>query len=88
MQLFRCPFCGLRNETEFLFAVEAGHPRPEPAESVSDEEWARYLYLHKAPKGHAREIWLHVTCGEYFVLDRNTITREVLSSEALPGIET
>ena len=84
MQQFPCPFCGLRNETEFRFAVEAGHPRPEPAETVTDEDWARYLYLHKDPRGAAREVWLHVTCGEYFVMTRDTLTRAVLTSEALP----
>ena len=87
MQRFPCPYCGLRNETEFHFAVEAGHTRPEPAEEVSDEEWANYLYLHKAPRGKAKEIWLHLTCGEYFVLERDTVTREVFGSEALPGAE-
>ena len=88
MQRFPCPFCGLRNETEFHFAVEAGHPRPEPAEQVSDEEWTKYLYLHKAPKGEAKEIWLHLTCGEYFILQRDTTTGEVLGSEPLPGAQS
>lgn len=85
MQQFPCPFCGLRDEVEFHFAVEAGNPRPEPAETVSDTDWAQYLYLCDAPKGAAREVWLHVTCGEYFVLYRDTVTREVAGSDALPG---
>ena len=87
MQRFSCPFCGSRNETEFHFVVETGHTRPEPAERVSDEEWAKYLYMHKAVKGRSKEIWLHLTCGEYFILHRDTVTREVLESEALPGRE-
>ena len=87
MQVFPCPFCGLRDEAEFHFAVEAGHARPEPAAEVSDADWAAYLYLHKAPKGASREVWLHTTCGEYFIMTRNTVSREVLSSEALPGGE-
>lgn len=85
MQLFPCPFCGLRDETEFHFAVEAGKPRPEPAAEVSDADWARYLYACQAPRGAAREIWLHTTCGEYFILKRDTVTREILGSEPLPG---
>ncbi|MCB2150549.1 MAG: sarcosine oxidase subunit delta, partial [Rhodobacteraceae bacterium] len=44
MQIFPCPFCGPREEHEFLFAAEAGKVRPEPAAKVSDEEWAAYLY--------------------------------------------
>ena len=85
MQRFPCPFCGLRDETEFHFVVEAGKPRPEPADEVSDEKWAQYLYMNKAPKGTAREIWLHQTCGEYFILERDTVSRIVQRSTQLPG---
>ena len=85
MQLFSCPFCGPRDETEFHFAVEAGHTRPEPAEAVSDADWAAYLYETASPRGATREVWLHLTCGEYFVLERDTVSREVTGAEALPG---
>ena len=85
MQIFPCPFCGPRDETEFHFAVEAGHPRPEPAETVSDADWAAYLYAASAPKGEAREVWLHLTCGEYFLLTRDTVSRAILASDPLPG---
>lgn len=87
MQIFPCPFCGPRDETEFHFAVEAGHARPEPAGEVSDADWADYLYLYKAPKGASCEVWLHTTCGEYFLMTRDTLSRDVLSAEALPGAE-
>lgn len=85
MQLFRCPFCGAREESEFHFASEAGKHRPEPASSVDDATWSAYLYENVAPKGEAREIWLHVTCGEYSIMHRDTVTRAVLSVEELPG---
>ncbi|MBK0399554.1 sarcosine oxidase subunit delta [Limibaculum sp. M0105] len=85
MQRFQCPFCGLRDETEFHFATEAGKSRPEPAEEVTDAEWAAYLHLNDALKGQAREVWVHLTCGEYFLMTRDTLTREVSGSEALPG---
>lgn len=85
MQLFPCPFCGKRDETEFHFVTETGKPRPEPAGEVSDQEWAHYLYFNQAPKGAAAEIWVHLTCGEYFILYRDTVTREAGHSETLPG---
>lgn len=87
MQIFTCPFCGPRAETEFHFAAEAGKRRPEPAPQVSDAEWAEYLYLQDAPRGPAREVWVHLTCGEFFVMTRDTVTREVIASDALPGRE-
>ena len=87
MQLFNCPFCGPREETEFHFAAEAGKARPEPAEEVSDADWADYLYLNDAPRGAAREVWVHATCGEFFVMTRDTVTREIADVQALPGRE-
>lgn len=85
MQIFPCPFCGPREEHEFLFAAEAGKTRPEPAEAVSDADWAAYLYDTAAPRGTAREIWVHLSCGGYFVMTRDTVTRAVLQGDALPG---
>ena len=83
MQRFPCPFCGPRAETEFHFVVEAGKPRPEPANEVTGADWAGYLYLCKAPQGESREIWLHLTCGEYFLMIRDTVTREVKGVELI-----
>ncbi len=87
MQIFPCPFCGPREEHEFLFAAEAGKVRPEPAESVSDAEWAAYLYHNEAPRGRANEVWYHLTCGAYFLMERDTVTRQILDSQALPGAQ-
>ena len=83
MQLFPCPFCGLRAETECHFGAEAGKTRPEPAADVSAADWARYLHAKKNPKGPAREIWVHETCGEFFLLERDTVTHEVTGSQSL-----
>lgn len=84
MQIFNCPFCGPRPETEFHFAAKAGKHRPEPAPEVTDAAWADYLYLQDALRGPAREVWVHMTCGEFFVMTRNTVTREVIETTALP----
>lgn len=85
MQIFTCPFCGPRDETEFHFAAEAGKRRPGPAEATSDDAWADYLYMNDAPHGAAREVWVHLTCGEFFVMIRDTVSREVVNVAALPG---
>jgi len=85
MQSFSCPFCGPRDETEFHFAAEAGKHRPEPAPEVTDAAWAEYLHMNDAPRGEAREVWVHLTCGEFFVMTRDTVTRAVREVAALPG---
>jgi sarcosine oxidase subunit delta len=82
MQIFPCPFCGLRDESEFHYVGEP-KARPEPAASVSDAEWANYLWFNANPKGETREIWLHLTCMEMFAMTRDTATNSVVGSEAL-----
>ena len=87
MQLFTCPFCGQRDETEFAFGAEAGTVRPEPAADVPATDWGDYLYFGDNPKGPAREIWLHLTCGEFFAMERDTVSHAVLNSVPLRGEE-
>jgi sarcosine oxidase subunit delta len=85
MQLFTCPFCGPRAETEFFYGAEAGKTRPEPASDVKAEAWAAYLHTNANPKGATREIWLHQTCGEFFLIERDTVTHDVVQSVSLRG---
>ncbi|WP_170574606.1 sarcosine oxidase subunit delta [Ruegeria atlantica] len=85
MQLLQCPFCGLRSETEFHFEGQAGKPRPENSRAASAEEWADYLYRQDNLKGRMREVWVHLPCQEYFVMERNTVTMAVYGAEALDG---
>ncbi|MBL4732796.1 MAG: sarcosine oxidase subunit delta [Rhizobiaceae bacterium] len=80
MQIYPCPFCGPRDETEFFFCGEAGNDRPEPASSISDERWSEYLYTLENPLGASREIWMHLTCNEIFVMERDTLTHVVNGS--------
>lgn len=80
MQLFPCPFCGLRAESEFHFGGDLGNARPEGGAAVSDTTWSAYLHLRRNPKGPAREVWMHLTCGEIFALERDTVTHAVLGS--------
>jgi sarcosine oxidase subunit delta len=84
MQIFPCPFCGPRDESEFHYVGEP-KARPAPADAVSDAEWADYLYFNSNTKGLAREIWLHLTCMEMFTMMRDTATHAVVASEALAG---
>ena len=86
MQLFSCPFCGPRDETEFHFGGEAGNLRPEGAD-VPANRWASYLYLRDNPKGTTREVWVHASCGEFFVMERDTVSHEVEASTALGNAE-
>jgi heterotetrameric sarcosine oxidase delta subunit len=85
MQIFSCPFCGPRNETEFHFAGELGKVRPDTTQDVTSGDWASYLYAQRNEKGAVREVWMHLTCSELFVMERDSVTMDVLGSRALRG---
>jgi len=71
-----CPYCGLRDETEFAFGGPSHVTRPEL--SSSDREWTHYLYHRENPKGPYRERWLHsFGCGRWFNVLRDTGTNEI-----------
>ena len=83
MQRFPCPFCGLRDEREFHFAGELGKVRPDTAGTIDATEWADYLHMQCNDKGASEEVWMHNTCRELFVLNRDTVSMAVLESRAL-----
>lgn len=83
MQLFPCPFCGPRSESEFHFGGDFGNARPEGFEDVAAADWSAYLYSRKNPKGTASEVWMHMTCGELFRMERDTVTHAVTATAVL-----
>lgn len=85
MQIFPCPFCGPRDEREFHFAGEAGKTRPDTTGSISNADWAHYLTQQRNDKGDVREVWMHVPCQELFIMERDSMTMDVLHSQALRG---
>lgn len=85
MQVFTCPFCGPRGESEFHFIGDYPTPRPDGFTSVAPEVWSDYLYNRNNPKGVARELWMHMACHEIFRMDRDTVTHEVDDVFALSG---
>ncbi len=85
MQQFPCPYCGLRNETEFHFAAESGKTRPDTNTPIDDKHWSDYLYQNYNPKGTSKEVWMHLACREVFLMTRDTVNMDVLEVQALRG---
>ena len=72
-----CPYCGTRDEPEFVFGGPAHIARP--AFEVDDVTWTSYLYARENPAGIQFERWLHLYgCGRWFNVARNTLTHEIL----------
>lgn len=85
-----CPWCGVRDETEFRFGGEAHVERPDL--EVSDAAWADYLFNRENPKGLHYERWCHVYgCSQWFNVVRDTVTHEIHTvyemGEAKPDIK-
>ena len=81
MQLFPCPFCGRAPETEFTSPRRPA--RPGRKATVPDARVVALSLCRRNPRGPTREIWVHLTCGEFFVMERDTLTHAVKSSAAL-----
>jgi len=80
-----CPWCGPRNENEFICGGEAQRKRPVNPNNESDQAWSDYLYNNANPKGVVREWWWHVSgCTLWFKIDRNTLTHEITPVEDSP----
>ncbi|MFF3990814.1 sarcosine oxidase subunit delta family protein [Streptomyces sp. NPDC001797] len=80
MLLIPCPWCGPRDETEFHYGGQAHVPYPEDPASLTDEEWARYLFFRDNPKGPFAERWSHAAgCRRWFNAVRDTSTNEILT---------
>ncbi len=80
MLLIECPWCGLREESEFRCGGEADIVRPVDPGTLSDAEWADYLFMRANPKGRHRERWVHeYGCRRWFNVERDTVTHEILA---------
>ena len=80
MLLITCPFCGPRDESEFSYGNEAHIARPTSSETMTDAEWADYLFMRKNPKGVHYERWNHARgCRRWFNVARHTVTHEILA---------
>ena len=81
MMLIECPNCGPRDEIEFHYGGQAHIPYPKDGgASMSDAEWAQYLFFRDNPKGIFAERWVHSAgCRRWFNAVRDTVTYEFLA---------
>ena len=54
LQLIECPWCGPREEVEFHYGGQAHVSYPEDPAALSDEEWARYLFVRDNTRAPSR----------------------------------
>jgi sarcosine oxidase subunit delta len=73
-----CPYCDeKRPELEFAYAGEAHILRPDAKEqaAMSDEDWAKYLFIRDNVRGeHAERWWHNAGCNMFFNAIRDTVS--------------
>ena len=75
-----CPWCGVRDETEFHYGGQAHRARPGNPDALTDEEWSGFLFMRDNPKGAFAERWVHSAgCRRWFNVKRHTVTHEILA---------
>jgi len=77
-----CPHCGVRDESEFRYGGETPPARPQSPESLTDSQWADYLFYRDNLRGPHRERWYHAFgCRLWFELERDTLSHQWLERE-------
>ena len=72
-----CPFCGLRDETEFTYGGDASRTRP-PLDETSEEVWNDYVYQRSNLKGPHSEYWFHQHgCRAWLKVTRDMLSHEI-----------
>lgn len=78
MKILNCPLNGPRNISEFIcFGEVTDMPNPN---DLSDEQWADYMWMSNNTAGVVREWWCHAATSYWFIVERNTITDEILKT--------
>ncbi|MBI1386593.1 MAG: sarcosine oxidase subunit delta [Rhizobiales bacterium] len=86
MLVVPCPFCGERNESEFVNAGPSRPRRPDDPNSHDAAAWVDYLTVPENPMGPVLESWWHMRgCGMWFKLTRDTVTHQILVADAGAG---
>jgi len=85
MHRIECPWCGVRDESEFQYQGDAS--KAPPALDASIDEGVAAVYLRDNPCGWHLEWWHHVAgCRRYVKVRRHTLTHAIAAT-GWPGDE-
>lgn len=74
-----CPYCGERDQVEFVYGDDATCPFPDVADPDIDR-WTEAVFLRDNPKGEHHEYWQHQHgCRQWLRVVRDTVTHEIKS---------
>ena len=81
-----CPYCGLRDHSEFSYGGDASIVWP-PLDAPA-EDWQKAVFERENPRGMQQETWQHSQgCRMWLIVERDTLTHEIRSVRpAHPGM--
>ena len=79
-----CPHCGERDQREFTYRGDAT-ALARPAESDGPQAWDDYLHNRNNPAGLTWDMWYHTPCATWLVVNRNTVTHEIIETKLASG---
>jgi sarcosine oxidase subunit delta len=78
----KCPYCGERDVSEFLYLGAADLERPDPQSAGAAEAFYEYVYLRENPVGPYAELWYHSAgCHGWLRVVRDTRTHIMQSAD-------
>lgn len=83
MKMIACPIHGSRPVSEFFYWGEL-RVSPDP-ETCTDQEWADYVFNRNGVAGEKKEWWCHIPSNTWFIVERNTITDQIVQTYLYEG---
>ena len=76
-----CPYCGLRDVSEFSYLGDAAPLRPDPSAADAQQRFHDYVHQRDNPAGLHKELWYHSAgCRRWLKIERDTRTHVLSSS--------
>jgi len=78
-----CPFCGVRDHSEFDYGGDGSIDYPSLDATI--DEWHEAVYQRQNIKGRQLETWQHTRgCRMWIYVERSTDTHRIYSVSATP----
>jgi heterotetrameric sarcosine oxidase delta subunit len=73
-----CPYCGLRDLSEFVSIGEARGRRPDPNTAEAQRQFVEHVYRRDNLAGPGGELWYHALgCRSWLRIVRDTRTHQI-----------
>jgi methylglutamate dehydrogenase subunit B len=78
-----CPFCGVRDLSEFSYRGAVTAPRPDTRAADAEAQFVDWVYLRTNPAGEHEEYWYHAFgCRSWLIVCRDTRTHVIATARA------